>query len=321
MKSSASPPGGPEQPFISHLLELRDRLLRGMVAVVVVLVVLLPFSNDIYTLLARPLLKHMPEGATMIATEVASPFLIPFKLTLFAAIVLAIPFLLYQLWAFVAPGLYQNERRIMLPLLASSTVLFYLGMAFAYYVVFPLAFGFFTSTAPEGVTVMTDISKYLDFVSVVFLAFGIAFEVPVATVLLVWVGVTTPDQLAAKRPYIVVGAFVVGAFLTPPDVISQTLLAVPMWVLFELGVAFSRFLPRLAVEAEDENDPQTHGSALAGSVPAGFHSAELDIEEELRGAEAEEERLARGDAAEAGSGAGSGGAPGRNDKGPGAGDS
>ncbi|PCJ32212.1 MAG: twin-arginine translocase subunit TatC [Gammaproteobacteria bacterium] len=232
-----------QQPLISHLIELRDRLLRGILAVLIITVCLLPFSNDLYHFLAEPLLQHLPESSTMIATEVASPFLIPFKLTLSIAILLAVPVLLYQLWAFVAPGLYDNERKIVFPLLLASTVLFFLGMAFAYYVVFPLIFGFLTQAAPEGVTVMTDISSYLDFVLKLFFAFGVAFEVPIATMLLIWTGVSTVESLKEKRPYIIVGAFVIGMLLTPPDIISQTLLAVPVWLLFELGLLCSRWLP------------------------------------------------------------------------------
>jgi len=196
----------------------------------------------------------MPEGTNMIAIEVASPFLIPFKLTLFLAFFISIPFVLYQAWAFIAPGLYKHERRLVMPLLASSTVLFYAGAAFAYYVVFPLVFAFFTSTAPEGVSVMTDISRYLDFVLTMFFAFGAAFEVPIVTVLLVWTGMTTRDALRKKRPYIIVGAFVIGMLLTPPDVISQTLLAVPMWILFELGVVFSGWFEARREESGDDAD-------------------------------------------------------------------
>lgn len=227
-------------PFVAHLIELRNRLLRVIAAVGVILLALLPFANQLYSLVAAPLLAHLPEGTSMIATEVASPFLTPFKLALIAAIFLAMPVVLYQLWAFVAPGLYQHERRLVFPLLLTSTILFYLGAAFAYYVVFPLVFSFFITAAPEGVAVMTDISKYLDFVLKLFFAFGLAFEVPIATILLIWAGVTTPDKLIAKRPYIIVGAFLVGMLLTPPDIISQSLLAVPMWLLFELGVFISR---------------------------------------------------------------------------------
>jgi len=232
-------PDDTEQPLIYHLIELRDRLLRVVLVVGVVFIALVPFSNTLFSLLSGPLMAHMPEGTSMIAIEVASPFLIPFKLTLFLALFISIPYVLYQLWSFVAPGLYLHERRLAFPLLVSSTVLFYTGAAFAYFVVFPLVFAFFTSTAPEGVAVMTDISRYLDFVLTLFFAFGAAFEVPVFTVLLVWTGMATQESLREKRPYIIVGAFVIGMLLTPPDVISQTLLAVPVWLLFELGVYFS----------------------------------------------------------------------------------
>ncbi len=241
-----------EQPFISHLIELRDRLLRAVLVVLVIFLGLFYFANDIYALLAEPLLAHLPEGGSMIATEVASPFLTPLKLTLVTAVFVAIPYLLYQMWAFVAPGLYAHERRLIMPLLVSSTLLFYAGMAFAYFVVFPLVFGFFTAAAPEGVAVMTDINQYLDFVLKLFFAFGVAFEVPIATILLVWMGVVTPEGLVAKRPYIIVGAFVIGMLLTPPDIFSQTLLAVPMWILFEVGVYFSRHFVRTE-PAEDDN--------------------------------------------------------------------
>jgi sec-independent protein translocase protein TatC len=205
--------------------------------------------------LSGPLTTHLPEGSSMIAIEVASPFLIPFKLTLVLAVFIAMPYLLYQVWAFIAPGLYRHERRLVMPLLASSTILFYAGAAFAYYVVFPLVFAFFTSTAPDGVSVMTDISRYLDFVLTLFFAFGAAFEVPVVTVLLVWTGMVTQDGLRRKRPYIIVAAFVVGMLLTPPDIISQTLLAVPVWILFELGVVFSGwFVAMKNTDAEAQED-------------------------------------------------------------------
>ena len=233
-----------EMTLVEHLVELRDRLLRVLLSVVILLLVLFPFANDLYTLLAKPLLKHLPQGGSMIATEVASPFLTPFKLALVLAIFLSMPVALYQLWAFVAPGLYKHEKKLVFPLMITSTILFYLGMAFAYYVVFPLMFAFFNATVPDGVAIMTDISKYLDFVLKIFFAFGIAFEVPIATILVVWAGFTTPEALAAKRPYVIVGAFVLGMLLTPPDAISQTLLAIPMWILFELGIYFSRhFIP------------------------------------------------------------------------------
>lgn len=239
-----------QQSLISHLVELRNRLLFGVIAILVLAVALLPFSNDLYQFIAAPLLAYLPENGTMIATQVAAPFLTPFKLTLSVAILLAMPVLLYQLWAFVAPGLYDKERKIAMPLLISSVFLFFLGMAFAYYVVFPLMFQFFTNAAPDGVTVMTDISHYLDFVLKLFFAFGLAFEVPVATVLLVKTGVSTIESLREKRPYVIVGAFVMGMLLTPPDVISQTLLAVPVWLLFEFGLFCSRWW---VVEADTSN--------------------------------------------------------------------
>ncbi|MCG5509054.1 twin-arginine translocase subunit TatC [Ectothiorhodospira lacustris] len=254
-----SPQAGDEAEgtLLSHLVELRTRLLRSVLAILLVFLVLFPFANPIYTFLAGPLMVHLPEGSSMIAIEVAAPFLIPFKLVLMLAIVISVPFLLYQAWAFIAPGLYRHEKHLAVPMLVSSTILFYLGMAFAYFVVFPLIFAFFTSSAPEGVSVMTDISRYLDFVILLFLAFGIAFEVPIATILLVAMGLTTPQQLAAKRPYIIVGVFVVGMILTPPDIISQTLLALPMWLLFEIGIVLSKVLvkKKAAREAEEGEDP------------------------------------------------------------------
>lgn len=238
-----------QQPLISHLVELRDRLLRSVLAVLLVAVCLFPFANDLYIFLSEPLLRHLPETSSMIATEVASPFLTPFKLTLSTAIMLVVPFLLYQLWAFIAPGLYDHERKLVYPLLFASTLLFFLGILFAFYVVFPLVLGFLTQAAPEGVAVMTDISSYLDFVLKLFFAFGLAFEVPIATVLLVWTGASSVESLKQKRPYIIVGAFVIGMLLTPPDIISQTLLAVPVWLLFELGLLSARWLPKRSQES------------------------------------------------------------------------
>ncbi|MEQ4531379.1 MAG: Sec-independent protein translocase subunit TatC [Mixta sp.] len=229
------------QPLISHLIELRKRLLNCIIAVLVIFLALAWFSNDIYQLVAEPLIKQLPSGSSMIATDVASPFLTPIKLTIIVSVFLAVPVILYQIWAFVAPALYRHERRLVMPLLFSSTLLFYIGVAFAYFVVFPMAFGFFAKTAPQGVTMATDIASYLDFVMTLFMAFGVAFEVPVAIVLLCWTGVTTPEMLRQKRPYMLVGAFVVGMLLTPPDVFSQTLLAIPMYCLFEVGVFCSRF--------------------------------------------------------------------------------
>jgi sec-independent protein translocase protein TatC len=271
MTHPVSPDSGAdrEQPFISHLIELRDRLLRVVAAVLLVFLGLFPFANDIYTLLARPLMRHLPEGTSMIATEVASPFLTPFKLALVLAFFIAIPYVLYQAWAFVAPGLYRHEKRLVLPLVVSSTLLYYLGMAFAYFVVFPIVFGFFISVAPEGVAVMTDIAAYLDFVLKLFFAFGVAFEVPVATVLLVVTGMTTAQALAEKRPYIIVGVFVIAMLLTPPDVVSQTLLALPVWSLFELGVLMARLIEHRRKEVEDEDgEPDPGGGSSSAPGPA-----------------------------------------------------
>ena len=239
-----------EMTFVEHLVELRNRLLRVVIVVAVLLLCMMPFANRLYVLLAAPLLAEMQMGSTMIATQVASPFLTPFKLALVAAILIGMPYILYQFWAFVAPGLYRNEKRLVFPLMVSSSFLFYLGMAFAYFVVFPLMFAFFQAVAPEGVEIMTDISAYLDFVLKIFFAFGLAFEVPIATVVLVWTGFTTPESLKQKRPYIIVGAFVVGMLLTPPDMISQTLLALPVWALFELGLIFAKVYVRREPEGD-----------------------------------------------------------------------
>jgi sec-independent protein translocase protein TatC len=255
--NNSSPDGGDEQPFVSHLVELRDRLLRVVLVVVVIFLALAPFANWLFTQLSGPLTRQLPEGSSLVAIGVVSPFFTPFKLAMVIAIFAAMPYILYQAWAFIAPGLYQHERQRVFPLMLSSTLLFYLGAAFAYYVVFPLVFGFLSSTAPEGVEFIPDISNYLDFVLTLFFAFGIAFEVPVATVLLVWSGAVTPEALRAKRSYIIVAAFVIGMFLTPPDVISQTLLALPMWLLFEVGVFMSeRFAPKRE-EAVDEDEAMT----------------------------------------------------------------
>jgi sec-independent protein translocase protein TatC len=244
-----------EQPLVTHLIELRDRILRMVVVVLAIFIVLFPFANDLYSAIAGPMRAALPEGSSMISTKPIDPFLIPFKLSLQLAIFIAVPFILYQFWAFVAPGLYRHEKRLVMPLLISSTLLFYLGMAFAYFVVFPLVFTFLAGTAPEGVEVATDMGSYLDFVMTLFFAFGVAFEVPIATIILVWMGVTTPDKLRQKRPFVIVGAFVVGMFLTPPDVISQTLLAFPMWVLFELGLIFSKgFVNRPRTQSDTESD-------------------------------------------------------------------
>jgi sec-independent protein translocase protein TatC len=265
-----------EQSFISHLIELRNRLLRAFASVLVIFIALFPFANPLYSLLAGPLTRHLPEGSSMIAIEVASPFLIPFKMVLLLSVVLAVPFILYQAWAFIAPGLYRHERRLVFPILISSTLLFYIGMAFAYFVVFPLVFGFFTSIAPEGVTVMTDIGKYLDFVILIFLAFGVAFEVPIVTVVLVKMGLVSAESLAKKRPYIIVVAFVVGMLLTPPDVVSQIMLAIPIWLLFELGLFFSRFM---LVSKNEEAEPVETNEGGGGYTPLSEEEMEAELDD------------------------------------------
>jgi sec-independent protein translocase protein TatC len=244
------PESAPSQSLISHLLELRSRLLRSLVAVLVWMGLLFPFANRLYALLARPMIESLPQGASMIATGVAAPFMVPFKFAAMLAVYLAMPYVLYQVWAFVAPGLYRRERAFALPLLVSSVVLFYTGMAFAYFLVFPVVLGFFASTAPAGVLVMTDVSSYLDFVLTLFLAFGVAFEVPVIVVLLVLVGFVDAATLRQARPYVIVGAFVVGMLLTPPDMFSQTLLAVPICLLFEIGLQVAYVLGRRAAARE-----------------------------------------------------------------------
>ncbi len=231
-----SPSPAPSVTLFDHLLELRNRLLRSVLGVMIVFCCLVYFAQDIYQYVAQPLLATMPEGSQMIATDVASPFFAPFKLTLVLSLFIAMPFVLYQVWSFVAPGLYSNEKRLIAPLMLGSTMLFYSGIAFAYFIVFPVVFAFFTSVAPEGVVIATDISSYLDFILKLFFAFGAAFEIPIAIILMCWTGMTTPDSLREKRPYVVVGAFVVGMLLTPPDIISQSMLAIPMLILFEVGI-------------------------------------------------------------------------------------
>ena len=245
-----------EMPLVAHLTELRNRILRCVIAVLLIFAALFYFAQDIYALVAAPLRAYLPEGATMIATGVASPFLTPFKLTLVVALFLSMPVVLQQIWGFIAPGLYQHEKRIAVPLLISSILLFYAGMAFAYFVVFPIMFGFFASVTPEGVAMMTDIGQYLDFVLTLFFAFGVAFEIPVATFLVLWVGIVDIDTLRKSRPYVIVGCFVVGMILTPPDIFSQTLLAVPMWLLFEVGLFFGGLVRKRSEHEEVESDDQ-----------------------------------------------------------------
>ncbi len=258
-----------EASFIEHLLELRTRLLRSLIAVLVLFVGLFPFDNTLYRLLARPLTLVLPKNGAMIATNLPSTFIAPLKLTFATALAISVPFILYQLWAFVAPGLYQRERRLVTPLLVSSTLLFYLGMAFAYFLIFPLAFGFFAHAAPAGVRVMTDINHYLSFVLTLFFAFGLAFEVPVAIVLLVLMGVIRPETLSAKRRYVILAAFVIAAIITPPDAFSQTTLALAMWGLFEIGLLVAyRVRPRSSSVEIVEVPPAPAAEPIAETPPA-----------------------------------------------------
>lgn len=278
-----SDPDKKHETLLTHLYELRSRMLWIVGSVMLVFLCLFPFANLLYEYLAGPLMVHLPEGSSMVAIDVASPFLTPFKFVFIFSIVLAIPIILFHVWGFIAPGLYSHEKRLALPIIVSSSILFYIGMAFAYFVVFPLMFGFFTRVAPQGVAVMTDIGRYLDFVLKIFIAFGVAFEVPIITFVLVKLGMTTSDQLASKRPYVVVGAFVVGMLLTPPDVISQFLLAIPIWLLFELGLFLSRVMinnkehnktavktreePRFNMLSNEEQEMQMDESELLGEPP------------------------------------------------------
>jgi len=252
-QSPREPEALAEGTLISHLLELRDRLLRALIAVFIVFVPLVFFSNELFTFVARPLIEKLPEGTSLIATSVVAPFMTPLKLALIAAIFLAMPYVLYQVWGFVAPGLYRREKRFALPLFASSVVLFYVGVAFAYFIVFPLMFAFLTTTTPAGVRMMTDMSSYLDFTLLLFFAFGIAFEVPIAVVLLASTGLVKVETLKKNRGYVLLGIFVVAAFLTPPDAISQSFMAVPMYILYEFGILFAQYLTRSrAAEAATE---------------------------------------------------------------------
>lgn len=253
--------------FISHLVELRSRILKALASVLIIFMGLAYWAQDLYGILAAPLVATIPEGASMIATSVASPFFAPFKLTMVLSFFIAIPYILYQIWGFIAPGLYRNEKKLVAPLLLSSTLLFYGGMAFAYFVVFPLAFSFFGAVAPDDVLITPDISEYLNFVLKIFFAFGVAFEIPVAIILMCWTGMTTPEQLRAKRSHVIVAAFVVGMLLTPPDVISQVLLAIPMWFLFEVGVVVGSWYTKNAPrrDAEDESEENTDNSIHKGN--------------------------------------------------------
>lgn len=242
------------QPLIAHLIELRSRILHCLVCVLVVFLALAYFSNNIYEFISAPLIERMPAGANMISTNLTATFLAPLKLTLIVSVFISAPYILYQIWLFIAPALYRHERRLILPLLLSSSFLFYLGIVFAYFIVFPLAFSFFIKTAPVGVVMSTDINSYLSFVMALFIAFGASFEVPVAIVLLCWSGVTTPEDLRQKRPYMIVTAFVIGMLLTPPDVLSQTLLAIPICILYEIGLLFARFYTKKTAEQSVQKD-------------------------------------------------------------------
>lgn len=244
-----------EQPLLSHLLELRQRLLNAMLGFIVVLLPLAFFARDIYHVLAEPLMRLLPKGDTMIATEVASPFITPLKLAAVLAFAVALPWILFQIWAFVAPGLYKNERKLVVPLLVTSSLLFYIGVAFAYFLVLPRIFEFFVGVAPSGVSVMTDINHYLNFVLKLFLAFGFAFETPVAIVLLTWTGFVTPEKLASQRQYVLVAVFVIAAIITPPDVLSQCLLAISMYLLYEFGIIWARWMMRLKGRDEGHDKP------------------------------------------------------------------
>jgi sec-independent protein translocase protein TatC len=286
--------------LMSHLVELRDRVVRMVLAVLAFFACLFYWANDIYVYLAEPLTRHLPEGANMIAIDVASPFLTPFKLVLMLSVFLAMPVILHQCWSFVAPGLYANEKRLAGPLLVSSILLFYAGVAFAYYAVFPLVFGFFTSVGPEMVNISTDIGRYLDFVLALFFGFGLAFEVPIATIILIAIGFTTPKKLGEKRPFIIVGAFILGMLLTPPDIISQVLLALPIWILFEAGLFASKmiFADRNFDDDEDEDEdeddddddePEADTADATGSDHAPLSDEEMEAEPDQ--AKADEEHL------------------------------
>lgn len=244
------------QTFVSHLIELRSRLIKAVAAILIIVIVQLPFAGKIYALMARPVMAYLPEGSSMIATGVLSPFLTPFKMVFILGIIIAMPFVLYQIWAFIAPGLYKSEKRIARPLLISSIFLFYLGCMFAYFVIFPILFQFIPSIAPAGVNYMPDINSYLDIVVRLFFAFGLAFEVPIAVILMILMGITTPEKLANNRPYVIVTVFVVGMLLTPPDIISQTLMAIPMWLLFEIGIMMGRILKKKKTDQEESINPE-----------------------------------------------------------------
>lgn len=242
MSDKTNPEQGEELTIVDHLIELRDRILKSVLAILLLFLSLFYFSNDIYTFVASPLLEVLPENMGMIAIDPTSPFFAPFKLTFYVSLFLAAPYILYQLWSFIAPGLYQSEKALAIPLFISSVILFYAGIAFAYYVLFGFVFAFFVSVAPEGIMVTPDINSFLSFALAIFFAFGLAFEIPIAVFLLIWAGIVEPEDLSAKRPYVVVGCFVIGMLLTPPDPFTQSMLAIPMWALFEVGIFAGRFV-------------------------------------------------------------------------------
>jgi len=301
--------------FIAHLIELRDRLLRSVLAIIVLMVVLFPWASELFHAFATPVLNSLPEGQSMIATGAIAPFFIPLKLAALAAVFIAMPYLLYQLWAFVAPGLYQHERRLAMPLLVSSSVLFYIGAGFAYFIVIPTVFHFMGVFAPEGVSFMPDIGSYLDFSLTLFFTFGLAFEVPVAVVLLSVIGVITPDQLAEKRRYAILVAFIIGAIFTPPDVLSQFMLAIPVWMLYELGILVARMMVKDKAKREQEEEAESQGllpaAGTAAALPAAANGDDPppapegeaafrpltheEMEDELARAEEEEQRLRQGE--------------------------
>jgi sec-independent protein translocase protein TatC len=265
--------------FITHLIELRDRLLRAVASVVVMFICLFPWANDLYSLLAQPLIAKLPQGSQMIATGVASTFFIPVKVAMMTAFLIALPYVLYQMWAFIAPGLYRHERKLALPLLVASVFLFFAGMAFAYFLVFPVVFGFLAGATPEGVNFAPDIGAYLDFVMTLFIAFGVTFEVPVVVILLVITNMVSVQKLREIRPYVIVGAFIIGAIFTPPDVISQIMLAIPLWMLYELGIVLASFLRKVKPMQEQQPDYAPDYQPMTGDEM----DAELDrIESESK---------------------------------------
>jgi sec-independent protein translocase protein TatC len=276
-----------QESFISHLLELRDRLLRVVIAWIVVFVCLFPWANDLYSILAEPMLAKLPQGGQMIATEVVTPFFVPIKVAMMTAFLITLPFTLYQVWAFIAPGLYSHEKRYIVPLVVASLVLFACGMAFAYFLVFPVVFGFIVGIAPDGVAVMTDIGKYLDFVITMFMAFGITFEVPIVVIALALMGLVKIETFKEARPYVIVGAFVIGAIFTPPDVISQIMLAVPLWLLYELGVIIAGWLVRnRSTEEAAEPEPEPYKPLTEEELDAELDRIEAS-EREARRSESE----------------------------------